>query len=74
MASSISPHCFRPVASPVSASSRAYRSRVYIRSSVEVSEVEPKVAMSPAACQVVPEVSRSRSSSTTSPTPACARW
>ncbi len=41
-----------PVARPVSASSRKYRSRVYLRSSVEVSEVEPNVAISPAACQV----------------------
>ena len=68
------PTCFSPVASPVSASSRAYRSRVYLRISVDVSEVEPKVTISPAACQVVPEVSRSRSSSTTSVTPRCARW
>ena len=74
MASSMSPTCFIPVASPVSASSREYRSLVYIRSSVEVCEVDPKVAISPAACQVVPEVSRSRSSSTTSGTPATPRW
>ena len=60
------PTGLKPVACPVSASSRAYRSRVYLRSSVEVSEVEPNVTISPAACQVVPEVSRSRSSSTTS--------
>jgi hypothetical protein len=33
---------------------------VYLRISVEVSEVDPKVTISPAACHVVPEVSRSR--------------
>ena len=42
--------------------------------SVEVSDSEPKVTMSPAACHVVPDVSWSRSSSTTSFTPLCARW
>ena len=48
------PTGLNPVASPVSASSRAYRSRVYLRISVEVSDVEPKVTISPAACHVVP--------------------
>ena len=67
----MNPTCLNPVASPVSASSRPYRSRVYWRIWVEVSEVEPKVTISPAACQVVPEVSRSRSSSTTSVQPSC---
>jgi hypothetical protein len=47
---------------------------VYLRSSVEVSDVEPNVTISPAACQVVPEVRRSRSSTTTSFQPAWARW
>ena len=35
---------------------------MYLRISVEVSDVEPNVTISPAACQVVPDVSRSRSS------------
>src|SRR5215469_7989339 len=64
----------RPVDWPVSDSSREYRSREYLRISVEVSEVDPKVTMRPAACQVVPEVRRSRSSSTTSFHPMAARW
>ena len=62
----MNPTGLKPVASPVSASSREYRSRVYVRISVEVSDVEPKVTISPAACQVVPLVSRSRSRSSTS--------
>ena len=33
---------------------------------VDVSDVDPNVTISPAACQVVPDVSRSRSTSTTS--------
>jgi hypothetical protein len=65
----MNPHWRSPVCWPVSASSRAYRSRVYLRISVEVSEVEPNVTISPAACQVVPEVSLSRSSRTTSVQP-----
>src|SRR4029077_5911840 len=68
------PICASPVDWPVSASRRAYRAREYLRISVEVSEVEPKVTMRPAACQVVPEVSRSRSSSTMSCQPMSARW
>ena len=68
------PTGLKPVDWPVSASSRAYRSRVYWRISVEVYEVEPKVTISPAACQVVPEVRRSRSSSSTSFQPMWARW
>ena len=68
------PTGLNPVDSPVSASSRAYRSRVYLRISVEVSDVEPNVTISPAACHVVPEVSWSRSSSTTSVQPSPARW
>ena len=50
----MNPSCLNPVDCPVSASRRAYRSRVYLRISVDVSEVEPKVTISPAACQVVP--------------------
>ena len=50
----MNPTGVKPVARPVSASSRAYRSRVYWRISVEVSDVEPNVTISPAACQVVP--------------------
>ncbi len=46
---------------------------MYLRISVDVSDVEPKVTISPAACQVVPDVSRSRSTSSTS-SPRCARW
>ena len=42
---------------------------MYFRISVEVSDVEPKVTISPAECQVVPEVSWSRSSRTTSVQP-----
>src|SRR5690606_23329432 len=41
---------------------------------VEVSLSDPKVTMSPAACQVVPDVRRSRSSKTTSVQPISARW
>ena len=41
---------------------------------VDVCEVEPNVAIRPAACHVVPDVSRSRSSSSTSPNPASVRW
>jgi hypothetical protein len=62
------------VAWPVSASSLEYKARVYLRHSVEVSEVEPKQTMSPAACQVVPEVSWCFSSSTTSLFQWSARW
>ena len=68
------PTGLKPVESPVSSSSRSYSARVYLRISVVVSEVEPNVTMSPAACQVVPEVSRSRSSSTMSFHPSFARW
>src|SRR5258708_20032352 len=67
------PTGLNPVDRPVSASRRAYRSRVYLRISVDVSDVEPNVTISPAACHVVPEVRRSRSRSTTSFQPACAR-
>jgi len=63
----------KPVAWPVSASRRLYKSRVYLRISVEVSEVDPKVTINPAACQVVPEVRRSRSRRTMSFQPINAR-
>jgi hypothetical protein len=74
VAISMNPTGLNPVARPVSASSRLYSALVYLRISVEVSDVDPNVTMSPAACHVVPEVRRSRSSSTTSRQPACARW
>ena len=41
------PTGLKPVASPVSASRLAYRSLVYLRSSVDVSEVEPNVTIRP---------------------------
>ncbi len=47
---------------------------MYLRSSVEVSEVDPKVTMRPAACHVVPDVSWSRSIRTTSFHPMWAKW
>ncbi len=47
---------------------------MYIRIRVDVSDVEPNVTINPAACHVVPDVSRSRSSSTTSAHPWWARW
>ena len=72
-ASSMKPTGLNPVACPVSASSRAYSARVYLRISVDVSDVEPNVTISPAACQVVPEVRRSRSRTTTSFQPMWAR-
>jgi hypothetical protein len=46
---------------------------VYLRISVEVSDVDPKVTISPAECQVVPDVSLSRSHRTTSVQPIFAR-
>ena len=52
----MNPTGLNPVARPVSASSREYRSLVYLRISVEVSDVEPNVTINPAACQVVPDV------------------
>src|SRR5690349_24942950 len=70
----MNPIGLNPVASPVSSSRRAYRSRVYLRISVDVSEVDPNVTIRPAACHVVPDVNRSRSSRTTSAQPSLARW
>ena len=74
MATSMKPTGLNPVESPVSSSRRAYRSRVYTRMAVDVSDVEPNVTINPAECQVVPDVSWSRSSSSTSVQPAWARW
>lgn len=70
----MNPTGLKPVAKPVSASRFVYRSRVYLRSSVDVSDVDPNVTISPAACQVVPEVSWSRSTSTVSVQPRWPRW
>merc|ERR1711991_667206 len=56
VATSIKPTGLKPVEWPVSSSRFAYKSRVYFRHSVEVSESEPNRTISPAACQVVPEV------------------
>src|SRR3954465_10644232 len=67
------PTGLKPVAWPVSASRRLYSFAVYLRISVDVSDVEPNVTMRPAACQGVPEVRRSRSSRTTSFPPRSAR-
>ncbi len=66
------PHCFQPVARPVSASSDEYSSMPYwlIRVALRVARVWPT---RPAACQVVPHVSLPCSSSTTSVTPSFAR-
>ncbi len=67
------PHCFQPVARPVSASSVAYSSMPYLlmRVIVRLGRIWP---ISPAACQVVPLVSRPCSSSSTSLMPSLARW
>ena len=73
-ASSMKPTGLKPVASPVSASSRRYSSVVYWRSSVEVDDVLPNVTINPAACHVVPDVNWSRSTSTTSVQPMWPRW
>ena len=51
----------------------SYRSQVYLRISVEVSDSDPNVTISPAACQVVPDVNLSRSRTTTSVQPMSAR-
>ena len=67
----MNPTGLNPVDCPVSASSLEYSSRVYWRIDMEVSLMEPKQVISPAACQVVPDVSRSLSRSTTSDHP---RW
>ena len=67
------PHCFQPVARPVSASSVAYSSMPYLlmRVMLRLGRIWPT---SPAACQVVPQVSRPCSSSSTSLRPSLARW
>jgi len=66
------PFCRKPVAWPVSASSDRYSSAVYFASSVRL-RVARNCPTSPAACQVVPEVSLLRSSSTTSVMPILVR-
>ena len=62
-----------PADSPVSASSRAYRSVEYCTSRVPLS-VARSSPTSPAACQVVPQDSWPCSSSSTSVQPSSARW
>ncbi len=66
------PHCFHPVARPVSASSEAYRPMPYwlMRVIERLGRIWPT---SPAACHVVPQVSEPCSSSTTSLRPSFAR-
>ena len=64
----------KPVARPVSASSPSYRSREYRLIHREVSSAMPAEVIRPAACQVVPDVSRSRSSRRTSSQPSRVRW
>ena len=64
----------KPVANPVSASRRSYRSRLYSLIQSVVSSVKPAEVISPAACQVVPAVSWWRSRSRTSVHPALVRW
>ena len=66
------PHCFQPVAKPVSASSLAYSSMPYLlmRVMLRLGRIWPT---KPAACQVVPQVSLPCSSSNTSFTPICVR-
>jgi hypothetical protein len=49
------------------------RSRVYLRITLDVSDLEPNAAISPLHA-VVPEVSRSRSSNPMSFHPMSARW
>ena len=66
------PFRFQPDACPVSASRRSYSSTEYLSSWVTLALVR-SCPTSPAACQVEPEVSRLRSSSTTSFQPARAR-
>ncbi|OQC06782.1 MAG: hypothetical protein BWX79_02018 [Alphaproteobacteria bacterium ADurb.Bin100] len=67
------PHCFQPVARPVSASSVAYSSMPYLLITVMLrfGRICPT---RPAACQVVPLVSLPCSRSSTSVLPSLARW
>ena len=67
------PHWRKPVESPVSDCRSMYSWRVYCSIQIRVSVDIPPEAISPAACHVVPEVSLSRSSSTTSRTPSLPR-
>jgi hypothetical protein len=62
-----------PVAKPVSSSS-VWKTRRLRRTISRVPYVGLAWVIRPAACQVVPEVSRLRSSSTTSVQPRLARW
>ena len=74
---SMKPHGLKPVDRPVSSSrTREYRSLVYLRIDVDVSDIDPYVTIRPAACHVVPDVSLSRSRSTTLQAPllSLARW
>ena len=72
-ATPMEPCCLKPVACPVSASRVFSSSEVYFASSVSV-RVARSWGTRPAACQVVPQVSCRRSSSTTSVMPSLARW
>jgi hypothetical protein len=67
------PQAFQPVARPVSASSVLYSSMPYLlmRVMLRFGRIWPT---SPAACQVVPQVSWPCSSSSTSVMPSLARW
>ncbi len=67
------PFIFQPVAWPVSASSRRYRSTLYFSSRVMLA-FERSWPTRPAAWNVEPLVSLWRSSTTTSRTPARVRW
>ena len=71
-ATPMEPFCLKPVAWPVSASSPANSSDVYFASSVML-RVARNCPTSPAACQVVPQVSCLRSQSTTSVIPILVR-
>ena len=74
-ATSMKPTGENPVAMPVSPGRMLrYSSFVYLRISVDVSDRDPKVTISPAACHVVPLVSVSRSRRTTFRHPSFARW
>ena len=67
------PFIFQPVAWPVSASSAAYNSTLYLSSCVMLADVR-SWPTSPAACHVEPLVSLLRSSTTISLRPSFARW
>ena len=69
VASEMWPTGRNPVEWPVSSSRREYRSREYRLKNSAVSSVIPAEVIRPAACQVVPAVSRFCSSSTMSVQP-----